>query len=121
MNTNMKVLEDLHNLVEEGCTCFIAPGKDYGYIITRCNNIMYFEYSEISGYRLAIEYQPSRENGCGCSENSSQIALDYPNLVAAENECYNYAIQLDAKFYESPHKWMEDRIKHNAPKLQCVM
>lgn len=105
---NMKLLNLMKECTKNNFKCYVVKEiNSYGFIITPNDNVMFISYSPVLGYKLSLEYLPSRKTGTSCSTRSEICSLSVDDILQIEKECLAYAKQLGANFYKNSESWYE--------------
>jgi len=81
--------------------------RDYFYIITPADNVLYIQNGDFSGLNASLEYQPSRDTGSGCRCNEEPFyTIDAATLEELEKAGLQFAKELKAKLYSTSAAWL---------------
>jgi hypothetical protein len=83
------------------------PERNYFYIITPSDNVLYIQNGDFSGLNASLEYIPSRNTGSGCRCNDEPFyTIDAATLKELERDGMKFARRLNAHFYTGSAAWL---------------
>lgn len=101
----------------EGYRVLKSDSRNYFFVITPQDNVLYIQCAEYSGMNAALEYQPSRQNGSGCScSDEAFYSMTQDLLILLERKGLAFADQLGAKLYSKSEDWLKQYWERNSLK-----
>lgn len=96
----------------EGYKIFRNPERNYFFVVTPSDNILYIENNYFFGLNISLQYIPSQKTGSGCSCLDSSDGytgeLTKESLIRFENNGLNFARRLHANLYKSSNDFFNN-------------
>ena len=91
----------------EGYTVMRNPERQYFFVITPKDNVLYVQHGEWTGLDVSLQYRPGRETGRGCRCNDDPVYhFDEETLKRLEANGLAFAHKLKAKMFNSSDEYI---------------
>lgn len=98
----------------DGYRVLKSPERNYFFIITPADNVLYIQLDEFFGMCASFQYRPNAKTGsgcgCGCGKGNERYKFYEINkdlLEYLEKDGIFYAHKLKATFYKNSQEWLE--------------
>lgn len=113
MNKAESINEAINQVLKiEGYKIFRNPERNYFFVVTPSDHILYIQNNYFFGLDISLQYIPSRKTGSGCSCLKSNDGytgeLTKESLTRFENNGLNFARRLHASLYKSPNDFFSN-------------
>ena len=101
-DVRQELLKGLKSLLSHGYKCYVLKGREYGFIVTPKDNIIYIQKEHFGGWKTSLQCKPSQKIGSGCQcleEPFFDITVE--NIEKSEKEGLIFAHKLCAQFYKN--------------------